>query len=314
MTRICITGAAGNLGLLTARHLLAHSDSELHLMVHRKPLPDDVANHPRVRVFACDLGRPGDARDCLCGVNVVIHYASVLFKAHPERFMETTNTGYFAHMLASAVDAGVGRVILSSFPHVEGPTSPGSPSTDRIDAQPISIHARTRLAEERLLRERLPDRHVILRIGMVYGAGILMPDAARWFAERRLLGVWRDPTWIHLISRDDYLDAVFNAAHHDNVHGTYNLGDEGRQTLQDYLDFACAQWHCRKPWRMPDAMIYGAARLFEATSTLFHVASPLTRDFLDIGHISYYGDTRRMRADLLPRLKYPTMRDGAGIF
>ena len=314
MTRICITGAAGNLGLLTARHLLAHTDVELHLMVHRRPLPDDVANHPRVRVFACDLGRPGTASECLRGVDVVIHYASVLFKAHPERFMATTNTGYFANMLESAIDAGVGRVILSSFPHVEGTTTPEHPSTDRIDATPISTHAQTRLAEERLLREQLPDRHVILRIGMVYGAGILMPDAARWFAERRLLGVWRTPTWIHLISRDDYLDAVMNAACKDAIHGTYNLGDEGRQTLQDYLDFACTRWHCRKPWRMPDAMIYGAARVFEATSALFQVASPLTRDFLDIGHVSYYGDTRRMRTDLLPTLKYPTMRDGADIF
>ena len=58
----------------------------------------------------------------------------------------------------------------------------------------------------------------------------------------------------------------------------------------------------------------GAARVFEATSALFQVPSPLTRDFLDIGHVSYYGDTRRMRADLLPTLKYPTMRDGADIF
>jgi len=313
MTTICITGAAGNLGSLTAKYLLEHGDCRLHLMIHRKPLAAAIAEHPRVTVFRCDLNDKASARACLSGVDVVIHYASVLFKANPERFMPTTNTAYFENMVTVAREAGVGRVILSSFPQVEGPTSPESPSTDRLDCTPVSVHARTRLAEERFLRSIYPDG-VVLRIGMVYGAGILMPDAARWFAERRLLGVWRTPTWIHLISRDDYLEAVLRAALNDGVRGTYNLGDVGRQSLQDYLDFACRQWQCRAPWRMPEAMIYGAARVFETASQLFGIASPLTRDFLDIGGVSYYGDTRRMRAELLPTLKYPTMRDGAGTF
>ena len=313
MTTICITGAAGNLGSLTAKYLLEHSDCRLHLMIHRKPLAAALAEHPRVTVFRCDLNDKASARACLSGVDVVIHYASVLFKAHPERFMPMTNTAYFENMVMTAREAGVKRVILSSFPQVEGPTSPVSPSTDRLDRLPISIHARTRLAEERFLRNVYPEG-VVLRIGMVYGAGILMPDAARWFAERRLLGVWRTPTWIHLISRDDYLEAVLRAALSEGIRGTYNLGDEGQQTLQDYLNFACRQWRCPAPWRMPEAMIYGAAHVFETTSQLFGIASPLTRDFLDIGRVSYYGETRRMRADLLPTLKDPTMHEGAGIF
>ena len=313
MTTICITGAAGNLGSLTAKYLLEHSDCRLHLMIHRKPLAAALAEHPRVTVFRCDLNDKASARACLSGVDVVIHYASVLFKAHPERFMPMTNTAYFENMVMTAREAGVKRVILSSFPQVEGPTSPVSPSTDRLDRLPISIHARTRLAEERFLRNVYPEG-VVLRIGMVYGAGILMPDAARWFAERRLLGVWRTPTWIHLISRDDYLEAVLRAALSEGIRGTYNLGDEGQQSLQDYLNFACRQWRCPAPWRMPEAMIYGAAHVFETTSQLFGIASPLTQDFLDIGRVSYYGDTRRMRAELLPTLKYPTMHEGAGIF
>jgi len=313
MTTICITGAAGNLGSLTAKYLLEHSDCRLHLMIHRKPLDSEIAQHPRVSVFRCDLNDKANARACLSGVDVVIHYASVLFKANPDRFMPTTNTAYFENMVTVAHELGVRRVILSSFPQVEGPTSPECPSTDRLDCMPVSIHARTRLAEERFLRSIYPDG-VILRIGMVYGAGILMPDAARWFAKRRLLGVWRTPTWIHLISRDDYLEAVLRAALNDGVRGTYNLGDEGRQTLQDYLDFTCRQWRCHMPWRMSDALIYCAAHVFETASQLFDIASPLTRDFLDIGHVSYHGDTRRMRAELLPTLKYRTMQEGAEIF
>lgn len=310
----CITGAAGNLGSLTARYMLEHSDCYLHLMIHKKPLADDLVSHPRVKVFSCDLENRKSIGDCFKGVDAVLHYASVLFKAHPEHFMPLTNTKYFENVILAAKHAGVERIILTSFPHVEGPTSPSQPSTDRLDQKPVSIHAQTRLAEERLLREYYPESGVILRIGMVYGSGILMPDAGKWFARYRLLGVWRTPTWIHLISRDDYLAAVCNALIKEHVRGTYNLGDEGVQTLQEFLDFACKQWGYAPPWRMPEWMIYGAAKTFEIASTLFNIPSPLTKDFLDIGHISYYGDTRRMREDLLPQLKYRTMTEGAEIF
>ena len=314
MTRICITGAAGNLGHLTAEYLLDHSDSELHLMIHRKPVSDRLASHPRVKVFACDLETGAGLDACLAGVDVVIHYASVLFKTHPERFMPTTNTGYFERVVLAAQKAEIKRVILSSFPHVEGPTSPESPSTDRLDKSPVSIHATTRLAEERFLYSIYPENGVVLRIGMVYGKGILMPDAARWFARHRLLGVWKSPTTIHLISTDDYLASVQAAALKPGIRGTYNLGDEGQQSLQDYLAFACRQWHCPPPWQMPDWMIYGAARVFETFSALSGMPSPLTRDFLNIGRVPYYGDTRRMRAELLPTLKYRTMLEGAETF
>jgi len=227
--------------------------------------------------------------------------------------MPTTNTRYFESVVTAAKKAGVKRVILSSFPQVEGSTSPASPSTDRLDRLPESVHARTRLAEERFLYSDYPDG-IVLRIGMVYGKGILMPDAARWFAQRLLLGVWKAPTWIHLISTEDYLACVRSAVFGMVIRGTYNLGDEGVQTLQDYLDFACRQWRCAPPWRMPDGMIYGAAKVFETISAVFGVQRPLTRDFLDIGRVSYYGDTKRMRTELLPKLKYRTMLEGAATF
>ena len=183
-------GAAGNLGCLTAEYLLEHTTSNLNLMIHHKPLPARIADNPRVSVFKCDLASKEGLDACMTKVDVVIHYASVLFRAHPERFMPTTNTRYFENVVLAAKAAGVKRVILSSFPHVEGETSPESPSTDKLDGQPGSVHARTRLAEEQFLYSIYPDG-VVLRIGMVYGKGILMPDAARWFARRGLLGVWK---------------------------------------------------------------------------------------------------------------------------
>jgi len=313
MKRIAITGAAGNLGVLTTRYLLKHTNCELNLLIHKKSLPQDISENPRVKVFTCDLEKKESIGKSFEDVSALLHYASVLFKAHPERFMPITNTKFFENTVLAAKEAGVERVILTSFPHVEGVTTVSSPSTDWLNGNPDSVHAQTRLAEEKFLYSVYPDG-IILRMGMVYGKGILMPDAARWFAKRRLLGVWRTPTWIHLISRDDYLEVARNALLKPGIKGTYNIGDEGQQTLQDYLDFACRQWNCSPPWRMPEWMIYSAARIFEVTSQVFNIPSPLTKDFLDIGRTSYYGDTTRMRSELLPVLKYPTMQDGIEIF
>jgi hypothetical protein len=145
---------------------------------------------------------------------------------------------------------------------------------------------------------------------MVYGRGILMIEAARWLAQRRLLAVWREPTWIHLISTDDYLTATATAATKTGVEGIYHVGDEGPLTLQDFLDEACAVWGVRRPWRVPLWSIRLAAALSELTASVLHTRSPLTRDFIEIGRVSYWGQTDRARADLLPRLKYPTFREG----
>jgi nucleoside-diphosphate-sugar epimerase len=312
MKTVCITGAAGNLGSLTTRDLLSNTDWSLRLMVHRKSLA--YAYDPsRAREVRCDLGDPTTLRAALEGVDEVVHYAGVLFQANPGKFLPTTNTGYFRNLVAECKRAGVKRIVLVSFPHVEGETTPDSPATTRLDGTPESHHARTRLEEEKILLGEYPQG-VVLRVGMVYGRGILMPDAARWFARRRLLGVWRKQTWIHLISRDDYLTVVRNTLANETASGIYNVGDEGVQTLQEYLDFACAAWGAPRPWRMPESWIFAAACGFEAWSALFGSRSPLTRDFVRIGMASYYGDTTRMRSELLPQLKYRTMVEGRGIF
>jgi len=313
MKTICITGAAGNLGLLTARHLLQTTDCKLRLMIHKTPLPSDISKNEKVKVFQCDLSKPETLTECLRGVDIVLHYAGILFKANPEKFLPITNTVYFKNLLKVAKEANIPQMALVSFPHVEGSTSPENPSTNRLDKTPVSVHAKTRLEEERLLYEHYPNG-IVLRVGMVYGSGILMPDAARWFSRHFMLGIWKEPNVIHLISKTDFAEAVKNALIKEGIKGTYNIGDDGIQTLQEYLDFACSVWKTCKPWKMPSWMIYTAACFFELVSKLFGTRSYLTKDFVDIGKVAYYGDTTRMKHELLPNLKYSTMKDGTEIF
>ncbi|MGA3285226.1 MAG: hypothetical protein ABSD57_12325 [Verrucomicrobiota bacterium] len=192
---------------------------------------------------------------------------------------------------------------------MEGPTSIEKPAKGRLDGSPISVHAKTRLEEERYLFANAAEP-ISLRVGMVYGRGILMIDAARWLAKRRLLGVWRERTQIHLISKDDFCSAGTAAITNNAASGIYHIGDEGNVSLQEFLELACRQWRTGRPWCMPLWLIYAAAELCEFCSKITGSISPLTRDFIDIGRVSYYGDTERMRKDLLPVLKYPTITEG----
>lgn len=238
---VLITGAAGNLGSLLARHLVP-SGHELRLMYHRTPLPADVAAASKVRAVKADLADPSTLPAAVVGADVIVHFAGRLFAPRPETFLPETNTRWFSNLADAAIKANVRRLILTSFPQVEGATSVEEPATGRLDRHPVSVHAQTRLEEERLLFERA--RHsattpVVLRLGMIYGPGILMIEAARRLARRRLLCVWREPTLVQLLSTADFLRAAEAAIVKPGIHGIYHVGDEQPVTVQHFLDEAC---------------------------------------------------------------------------
>lgn len=313
-SEILITGAAGNLGSLLAKTL---KDRNLHLLIHNKEVDEELRNRPNIKIFQADLEKKESLYPALKDVNTIVHFAGVLFKARPEKFLPLTNTLYFNNLLDVAIEQGVRRVILISFPHVEGETTPQNPSKGRLDGNPVSVHATTRLQEEKDLFRKCSEANieaVSLRVGMVYGEGILMIDAAEWFGRHCLLGIWKKPTYIHLISKEDFLAATTAAIEKEGINGIYHIGDEGIQTLQDFLDKIAQYKNYHKPWRMPNWMILTAAHLFELFSAVFGTRSPLTKDFVTIGQVSYYGDTTRMRNELLPKLKYKTFEDGLETF
>lgn len=312
---VLITGAAGNLGGFLARHML-EGPHTLKLMIHQRELPDDLARHPNVEVIRADLRTPASLGPACRGTDCIVHFAGILFAPRPERFLPVTNTEYAGSLIEQAVAAGVKKFILVSFPHVEGESTPERPTMGRLDGSPGSVHARTRLAAEKRLfaaSENSQMKAVALRPGMIYGQGVLMIEAAHWLMKRRLLGIWRKPTWIHLLSLPDFLQAVVAAIEQEDTSGVYNLGDQAPLTLQAFLDRTAEHWKTRRPWRAPGGLFFLAAGLVEAYAAIFRTASPLTRDFIRIGMASYVSDTTRMKAELLPSLKYPTYEQGIAI-
>lgn len=313
--RILITGAAGNVGSYLAADLLK-SPHQLHLMTHKHSLPQDLEDHPRARVFQSDLGSI-ETLDAPCrDVDCLVHLAGTLFEPFPETFLWKTNVLYVQNLTAVAIRQRINKFILISFPHVEGESTPESPARGVLDGNPGSVHAQTRLAAERhLLRacQGTETRAIVLRAGMIYGRELLMIRAATWLLRRRFLGVWRRPTWIHLLAQPDFHRCVRAAVERDDVGGIYNLGDEQPLTLQNFLDLLADYWGYPRPWRAPMWSFYLAAASVEIASWLLRRSSPLTRDFIRIGSASYASDTTRMKLELLDHLLYPTFRHGIEI-
>jgi len=310
--RVLITGAAGNLGSRCARSLLG-GPHELSLLLHRKELPFDITAFPNASVYRADLEDPDTLVAPCGGTDCIVHFAGLLFAPKPERFLPKTNVAYVQHLVAAALAGGVRKFILISFPHVEGESFPGRPATGRLDGDPHSVHAQTRLAAEKHLFHACEGTGMVpvsLRAGMIYGRGVLMIEAGRWLLRHRLLAVWREPTWTHLLALPDFLSCVASAIDGESISGIYNLGDDEPLTLQEFLDTVATHWGFRKPWRAPRWSFYVAARCCEAFAMLFRTISPLTRDFIRIGMASAVMDTSRMKQELLPRLAFPRLKDG----
>jgi nucleoside-diphosphate-sugar epimerase len=310
--RVLITGAAGNLGSFLSQYLMSSSHL-LSLLVHKTPLPFQYTESLNVTVFTADLADPGTLYPACQDVDCIVHFAGVLFKPFPERFLPITNLVYFKNLIHVAGETGAKKIILISFPHVEGESTPEHPAQGRLSGQPTSIHAQTRLEAECHLFQKAEEFGyvpIVLRPGMIYGKGVLMIEGARWLMSRGLLGIWPQPTWVHLISLPDFLSAVTAAIENAQVTGVYNLGDDEPITLQAFIDRFASQFGFPKPWRAPRCLFPIAGRMTEVGAWLLNKPAPLTYDFIRIGMVSYVSNTERMKRDLLPDLAYPSINHG----
>ena len=310
--KILITGAAGNLGSFLAQHLLP-GEHELNLLIHNRELPYEITSYSNASVFRADLGDPDSLHPACDGVDCIVHFAGVLFAPRPEKFLPVTNVDYVENFVEVALATGVKKFILISFPHVEGESTPEQPAMGGMDGKPKSVHAQTRLAAERLLFRRSEGTQMIpvaLRPGMIYAKGVLMIEAARWLLARRLMGVWREPTWIHLLALPDFLICTKAAIEGAHIAGVYNLGDDEPTTLQNFLDAIAGQWGYAKPWKGPRWLFPLAGGLTEVGAAMMNKPAPLTRDFIRIGMASYVSNMERMKAELLPQLAYPNLKSG----
>jgi nucleoside-diphosphate-sugar epimerase len=309
---ILIVGASGNLGSHLAKHLL-QSPHRLSLLTHKRDFPFDLPESANAEIVQGDLNHPASLQRVCKKIDCIVYLAGVLFRPRPESFLHRTNTVFVQNIVDAALSRGVRKLILVSFPHVEGGTTPNSPARGKLDVHPKSIHAHTRLEAERYLFRACENRvmrPLVLRAGVIYGRGVKLTDAARWLMRKRLLAIWGKPTWIHLLALPDFLTLVELSIERNNLSGIYNLCDDRPLLIQEFLDRLAAHWGYGRPWRLPAFAFYWTASICENTATLLHTGTPLTRDMVEMAMTSVVAETTRMKRDLMPQLAYPSLDQG----
>jgi len=312
---ILIVGASGNLGALLTKLLLL-SSHHLRLLTHKRALPFELPRYANAKIVKADLDDPASLRPVCESVDCIVYLAGVLFQPHPEKFLHRTNTVYVRNIVDAAGTAGVKKFILIGFPHVEENTTPDAPARGVLNAQPNSLHARTRLEAEKYLfhaSKQPAMTPIVLRAGVIYGRDMKLIEAARWLMGRRLMAIWRAPTWLHLLALPDFLNIVRIVIEKEMISGIYNICDDQPLLLQDFLDRLADHWNYSRPWRIPTWAFYAAARFCETSAAVFRTAAPLTRDFVQMGMTSVVADTSRMKNELVADLLYPTLAHGLAI-
>lgn len=179
MTDVVITGASGYLGGRFVPALAALPETRVAALSRKRPPWPTAAP----MVFA-NLSRPSRAlEEALVGTDVVVHLAGaneVATGRDPD--VAESETLAAAHtVVASAIEAGVRRLVYVSTVHVYGAAlAPGRSISEAVETQPVSRYAASRLEVERILGSVSNGPEVVIfRLSNTVGAPI-DPAVDRW--------------------------------------------------------------------------------------------------------------------------------------
>jgi len=274
---VLITGATGAIGPCVVAELCKAGYAIRALSLD---MPPHGVFPKEVEVCTGDITDPATVSTSMQGVQTVVHMAALLHNLHcqPELHekYERINVGGTANIIKSATLAHVERVVFFSTIAVYG-ASGGSILTEKSQARPDTVYAKTKLAAEQIVLsakrwDGLP-LGTVLRLGAVYGPGVkgnyqrLLIALAR----EKFISIGDGRNRRTLIYDKDAARAAVLAMQHPLAAGRlYNVSDGQFHSISDIIQTISLALGRKPPkFSLPAAPIRFAAGLIEDIAKLF---------------------------------------------
>lgn len=167
--RVLVTGATGFLGSHVAEQLAARGD-RVRALVRRSSKVDHLEKLGAELAYA-NLEKGEGLDSALEGVDAIVHCAGVV-KALDEGGFHEVNEGGTKHLVEAArrVTTPLKRFVYISSHEAWGPAAPGVMPTEDMEARPITMYGRSKLAGEKHVLAAKADFPVtVLRPTGIYG-------------------------------------------------------------------------------------------------------------------------------------------------
>jgi nucleoside-diphosphate-sugar epimerase len=224
-----------------------------------------------------ELGR---LRDCLTGVDVLVHAAGAT-RAPTVGALRESNVVLAAQVGEAASAANVERIVFVSSLAAGGPAAaPDKPVTGNIPPAPIEAYGQSKLESERLLMDSSGVPAVVVRPAAVYGPGDRDFLALFRLARR---GVAIHPGnrdhWLSIIHVSDLAEGILRCASAPEAIGRiYCLANDEPVRWADLFQMAasCAGKTLRFDLEIPAAIVRAGAVLGDAAARVTGRAGLLT--------------------------------------
>ncbi len=290
MTRtVLVTGATGVVG---PRVVHALDQAGIQVRAFSVDTPATGMFPQSVEVLIGDVTDQVAVKSAIRGVDAVVHLAALLHIVNPppalQEKYERINVGGTSTVVAEAIKAGVGRVVLFSTIAVYG-LSNGRILTEDTPPCPDTFYAQTKLAAEKIVLEaRGADGEqigTVLRLGAVYGSRIKgnYERLSRALARHRFIPIGSGLNRRTLVYDKDVAQAAVLAISHPSAAGRlFNVTDGQFHTLTEIIESICSSLGRKPPLlSLPVVPVRIVAGLMEKGAGTIGIKSPVTRESID---------------------------------
>jgi nucleoside-diphosphate-sugar epimerase len=291
---VFVAGGSGTIGLPLVRALVA-AGHQVALLTRSPQKRDELRGLGAAVVVADALDRRA-LMDAVQRVRPthVIHQLTALPKDGPRRASDLIATNRLRtegtrNLLEAAIQVDAKRVIVGSFALLSGGPENGSGEHDESAAAVRSMETQVLDANRSGAIEA-----VVLRYGLFYGSEV--PSTVHMIElirKRRLPVVRSDRGRLPLINLEDAVTATIRALDKASAGAVYNIVDDEAVSLREVVETIAACSGSANPYHVPGWL----PRLVAPAM------SKLTARQLPLSNAT-------AKAELVWRLKYPTMREG----